>query len=345
MRKDSSTPALGAKTQGNKQKAALLLLSLDLGTATTLMRTLTQAEIEDLTVEITRLKSVPSVETDKVMEEFQSLIKAQEYLVDGGADQARSLLEKSLGNERAAFTLDRVKAATTLRGFNNLKKADAYQVANFLQKEHPQTIALILSNLRLEQTAEVLSQIPPDLRNDVIFRMATLGKVAPSLIAEMEQALEAVAQTDMTSSMSALGGPKSVASVLNRVGTEKAKEIMEHLEIREPQLASEIKSLMFLFEDIIYVDDRGIQRVLREVDKKDLALALKVVDDQLKSKILTNMSERAQELLREELQYMGPVRLKEVEAAQARIIAVVKKLEETGEIIVAGRGGAEELVV
>lgn len=345
MRKDSSTPALGAKTQSNKQKAALLLLSLDLGTATTLMRTLTQAEIEDLTVEITRLKGIPSAETDKVMEEFQSLIKAQEYLVDGGADQARSLLEKSLGNERAAFTLDRVKAATTLRGFNNLKKADAYQVANFLQKEHPQTIALILSNLRLEQTAEVLSQLQPDLRNDVIFRMATLGKVAPSLIAEMEQALEAVAQTDITASISALGGPKSVASVLNRVGTEKAKEIMEHLEIREPQLASEIKGLMFLFEDIIYVDDRGIQRVLREVDKKDLALALKVVDDQLKTKILSNMSERAQELLREELQYMGPVRLKEVEAAQARIIAVVKKLEETGEIIVAGRGGTEELVV
>jgi flagellar motor switch protein FliG len=341
-----AAPITHTGSPSNRQKAALLLLSLDLPTATALMRTLTQSEIEDLTIEITRLKGIPSATMDKVLEEFQSLIKAQEFIVDGGTDQARALLEKSLGAERASFILERVKAVTSVRGFNNLKKADSYQVASFLQKEHPQTIALILSNLRMEQTAEILGEFSPELRNDVIFRMATLGKVAPALIAEMEEALEAVAQSDMSHGMSVMGGPKSVATILNRVGTEKAKEIMEHLEGREAQLAQEIKNLMFLFEDIIYVDDRGIQRVLREIDKKDLALSLKVADENLKQKILSNMSERAQEMLREELQYMGPVRLKEVEAAQARIIAVVKQLEESGEIIIAGRGGVvEELIV
>lgn len=340
-----ATASHTSNTLSNKEKAALLLLSLELSTATSLMRTLSQTEIEDLTIEITRLKGVPSSVTDKVMEEFQSLIKAREFIVDGGTDQARSLLEKSLGVERAAFTLDKVKSVTSVRGFNNLKKADSYQVASFLQKEHPQTIALILSNLRLEQTSEILGEFTPELRNDVIFRMATLGKVSPSLIAEMEEALEAVAQSDMSQAMSSMGGPKSVATVLNRVGNEKAKDIMEHLEQREPQLAQEIKNLMFIFDDIIYVDDRGIQRVLRDVDKKDLALSLKVADENLKNKIMANMSERAQEMLKEELQYMGPVRLKEVEAAQTRIIAVVRQLEETGEIIIAGRGGTEELVV
>jgi flagellar motor switch protein FliG len=332
-------------TLTNKQKAALLVLSLDLPTATALMRALSQTEIEDLTIEIMRVKGVPSATTAKVLEEFQSLINAQEYLIDGGADQAQELLSKSLGPERAAYILERVRSVTNVRGFNNLKKADAYQVASFLQKEHPQTIALILSNLRMEQAADVLVEFPPQLRNDVVHRMATIGKVSPSLIAEMENALEAVAQSEMSPGMSITGGPKSVATVLNRIGVEKAKEILEHLEQKEPQIAQEVKNLMFLFEDIIYVDDRGIQRVLREIDKKDLALSLKVADERLKAKILGNMSERARELLEEELQYMGPVRLKEVEAAQSRVVAVVKQLEEAGEIIIAGRGGTEELVV
>lgn len=332
-------------TLTNKQKAALLVLSLDLPTATALMRALSQTEIEDLTIEIMRVKGVPSATTAKVLEEFQSLINAQEYLIDGGADQAQELLTKSLGPERAAYILERVRSVTNVRGFNNLKKADAYQVASFLQKEHPQTIALILSNLRMEQAADVLVEFPPQLRNDVVHRMATIGKVSPSLIAEMENALEAVAQSEMSPGMSITGGPKSVATVLNRIGVEKAKEILEHLEQKEPQIAQEVKNLMFLFEDIIYVDDRGIQRVLREIDKKDLALSLKVADERLKAKILGNMSERARELLEEELQYMGPVRLKEVEAAQSRVVAVVKQLEEAGEIIIAGRGGTEELVV
>lgn len=329
----------------NKQKAALLVLAMDLPIATALMRSLSQTEIEDLALEITRLKGVPSTVTDKVIEEFQSLVTAQEYLIDGGADEAQALLERSLGPERAAMVLERVRAVTSIRGFNNLKKTDPYQIASFLQKEHPQTIALILANLRMEQVGDILGEFTPDLRNEVVFRMATIGKVSPSLLAEMEDALESVAQSEMGGGMSAMGGPKSVAAILNKLSTEAAKEITQSIEERNQELASEIKNLMFLFEDIIFVDDRGIQRLLRDVDKKDLALSLKVADEKLKTKILSNMSERAQEMLREELQYMGPVRLKEVEAAQARIIATVKQLEESGEIMIAGRGGTEELIV
>jgi flagellar motor switch protein FliG len=341
----NTTYQSGSFTPSNKQKAAILILSLDLPTATALMRSLSQTEIEDLTIEITRLKGVPSSVTDKVIEEFQSLVTAQEYLIDGGTDEARSLLERSLGPERATLILERVKAVTSIRGFNNFKKADPYQVASFLQKEHPQTIALIMTNLRLEQVADILAEFTPALRNDVIYRMATIGKVAPSLIAEMEETLEAVAQSEMGAGMSAMGGPKAVAAVLNKLSSESAKEITLDIELRDNALAAEIKNLMFLFDDIVFVDDRGIQRLLRDVDKKDLALAMKVADDRLKAKIFSNMSERAQEMLREELQYMGPVRLREVEAAQSRIVAAVKQLEESGEIIVAGRGGTEELVV
>jgi flagellar motor switch protein FliG len=329
----------------NKQKAALLMLSLDVENATRVMRQLSQEEIESLTIEITNVKGVHSSLIDQVVEEYHQLITVQEYVVQGGLDYAQKLLENSLGFAKASDILDKVKALTHVKGFGMLKKADGQQLASFLQKEHPQTIALILSNLSPEQTSQVFTELPEDVRNDVSFRMATLGKVSPSLLAEMEQALEGIAETEITANMSSMGGTKSVAAILNKCSNATAKAILEHIEQKEQQLAGEIKRLMFLFEDLIYVDDRGIQRMLREVDKRDLALALKVADDKLKQKIYTNMSERAQELLKEELQYMGPVRLKEVEAAQTRIVEIVKQLEDQGEIVVVGRGGTEEVVV
>ena len=329
----------------NKQKAALLMLSLDVETATKVMRQMSQQEIENLTIEISNLKGVHSTLIDQVVEEYHQLITVQEYVVQGGLDYAQRLLENSLGFAKATDILEKVKALTHVRGFGMLKKADGQQLASFLQKEHPQTIALILSNLSPEQTAQVFTELPDDMRNDVSYRMATLGKVSPSLLAEMEQALEGIAETEITQNMSSMGGAKSLAGILNKCSNATAKIILEHIEQKEPQLAGEIKRLMFLFEDLIFVDDRGIQRMLREVDKKDLALALKVADDKLKQKIYSNMSERAQELLKEELQYMGPVRLKEVEAAQTRIVDVVKQLEDQGEIVVVGRGGTEEVVI
>ena len=328
-----------------KQKAAMLMLSLDVETATGVLRQLSQDEIENLTIEISNVTGVTSSAIDKVVEEFHEMIIAQEYVVQGGLDYAQRLLEGTLGFAKATDVLEKVKAATHVRGFGMIKKADGQQLASFLQKEHPQTIALILSNLSPDQTAQVLNEFPEDLRNNVTFRIATLGKVSPALLAELENVVEEIAKSEISQNMSSVGGAKSVAAVLNKSNNATAKTILEHIEQRNPQLAGEVKRLMFLFDDLLNVDDRGIQRILREVDKKELAVSLKVVDDKLKQKILQNMSERAQEMLKEEMQYMGPVRLKDVEAAQTRIVEIVKQLEDQGEIVVAGRGGTEEVFV
>ena len=340
MSQQSSTQRLSPR-----QKAAMLMLSLDVETATRLMRQLSQDEIELLTIEISNVRGISSTLADVVTEEFHHMITAQEYVIQGGIDYAQKLLENSLGFSKATDVLEKVRAMTHVKGFGMLKKADAQQLASFLQKEHPQTIALILSNLSPDQTAQVLTEFNDELRNNVSFRMATLGKVSPSLLAEVEDVVEDIARTEISQSMSSMGGAKSMAAVLNKCNNATAKMILEHIEQSDNQLSGEIKRLMFLFEDLLYVDDRGIQRILREVDKRELAMALKVVDDKLKEKVLRNMSERAQELLKEELQYMGPVRLKEVEAAQTRIVEIVKQLEDQGEIVVAGRGGSEEVFV
>ena len=338
------TDSLQHRALTNRQKAAILMMSLDVETATKMMRGLNQDEIEALTVEITNMRGAHSNQLDEVNEEFHNLIKAQEYMIQGGIEQARKLLESSLGPSKAKDVMDKVKSLTNITGFGMLKKADAQQLASFLHKEHPQTIALVLSNLTMEQTAKVLNELNDELRNEVVMRMATLGKVSPSLIGEIEEVLTNVAEAEISQNMSTLGGTKSVANVLNKINTVTAKTILEYIEHKDSHLATDIKRLMFLFEDLMYVDDRSIQRILREVDKKDLALSMKVADESLKEKILKNMSERAQEMLKEELQFMGPVRLKEVEAAQTRIVLIVKQLEESNEIIVAGRG-VEDVIV
>jgi flagellar motor switch protein FliG len=338
------SPQIAEKLSPRK-KAALLLLSLDVATAKAVMRQLTQEELESAMVEIAAMKESPQQMVDQVLDEFHAMLTSNDRGVRGGLDPARHLLEQTLGMPKATDVLERVKTLTNVRGFGVLKKADAQQLAGFLMKEHPQTIALILSNLSPDQSARVLSQFPEELRNSVTFRMATLGKVSPALLTEVEGVVEEIAELEISQSMSSLGGAKPIANVLNRVSTADAREILGFIEERDPSLCTDIKRLMFIFQDLIYIDDRGIQRVLREVDKKDLAMALKVVDEDLKTKIFKNMSERAQDLLKEELQYMGPVRLKEVEAAQGRIVEVVKQLEEQGEIVVAGRGGSEDVLV
>jgi flagellar motor switch protein FliG len=340
MKKDASKKGIT-----NKQKAALLMLSLDVDIATRLMKGLTSEEIEYLTVEIASLKGVYSTQIDGVIEEFHQLVTAQEYVIQGGWDFAQKLLETSLGPLKAKGVMEKVKALTHVTGFAMLKKADPKQLASFLQKEHPQTVALVLSNLSGDQTSGVLAEFPDALRNEVAFRIATLGKVSPTLLTEIEDVLSQVAEAEISQNMSTVGGTKSVANVLNKINNATAKNILEFMDSKDPNLANEVKRLMFMFEDIVFIDDRGIQRLLREVDKKDLGLSMKVADDNLKEKIFKNMSERAQELLKEELQFMGPVRLKEVEAAQTRIVMIIRQLEDSGELIIAGRGGKEEVIV
>ncbi len=328
-----------------RQKAAVLMIALDVESAAHIFKHLDQSEIEKLTVEITNMQGVHSGVINKVIEEFQQLTVAQEYIVKGGIEYAHSVLEKALGSMKAGEIIEKVKELTTIKGFSILKKSDPRQLANFLQKEHPQTIALILSHLASDLAAEVLDEFSEELRADVAFRITTLGRVAPSLVGEIETVVDQVAEEVINESSTSTGGARLMAAILNKVGVAQAKFLMNAIEQRDPQVAAEVKRLMFMFEDIMYIDDRSVQRILREVDKKDLTLALKIADEKLKMKIFANMSERATDMIKEELQFMGPVRLRDVEAAQTRIVEVIRQLEENEEIVIGGRGSPEDVFV
>lgn len=324
-----------------RQKAALLLMALDVETATQVLRGLRQQEIEQVGAEIAALDAVPKELTARVIEEFYQLIIGRQYLLAGGVEYARLLLERTFGPEKSRDLIEKVKMLSTVRGFDILKKADPQQLASFLSKEHPQTIALLLSHLPTNQSAEVLERFPDDLRTDVIMRIATLGKVSPSIVQQIEQVVDQIAEQTLSQNLATAGGAQIVASILNLSPPALAKSVMEQIERTKPELAQEIKRLMFLFEDILLIDDRGIQRILREVDRRDLILALRGADERLRAKIFKNMSERAAKVVKEELELMGPVKLKDVEAAQQRIVEIVKRLEEQEEITISGRGRDE----
>ena len=327
------------------KKTAILMISLDVETAASLFKSLSQQEIEKISIEIANTKGIHSQMVYDIMEEFNSLIMAQEFISQGGMDFAQSTLESAFGMEKAMEIMEKIKGALQVKGFNTLKKADAHQLVNFLIKEHPQTIALILSHLNPEKVADVLAEFPEDLMSDVALRIATLGKISPELLKEMESVVDTLAEQVIGQELSSTGGTKALAEILNKSSKATEKNILSAMEENDPELASEIKGLMFTFEDIALIDDRGIQQILKHVDKKDLPLALKVSDDSLKEKIFRNMSERAANLLREDLEFLGPVRLKEVEDSHRRIVEVVKQLEDEGEIVIAGRGGEEEMIV
>lgn len=324
-----------------RQKAALLLMALDVETASQVLRALRPQDIEQVGAEIAALDAVPKELTARVVEEFYQLIVSRQYVLAGGVEYARLLLERSFGPEKSRDLIEKVKMLSTVRGFDILKKADPQQLASFLSKEHPQTIALLLSHLPTNQSAEVLERFPDDLRADVIMRIATIGKVSPAIVQQIEQVVDQIAEQTLSQNMASAGGAQIVASILNLSPPALAKSIMEHIERTNPQLAQDIKRLMFLFEDLLLIDDRGIQRILREVDRRDLTLALKGADERLRAKIFKNMSERAAKVVKEELELMGPVKLKDVEAAQQRIVEIVKRLEEQEEITISGRGRDE----
>ena len=345
MSKEVARSSITFEQLTGMQKAAVLMIALDVESAAHIFKHLDQSEVEKLTVEITNMQGVHSGVINRVMEEFQQLSLAQEYIVKGGLEYAHSVLEKALGALKAGEVIEKVKELTTVKGFSILKKAEPKQLANFLQKEHPQTIALIMSHLASELAAEVLEEFPEELRSDVAFRITTLGRVAPTLVGEIETVVDEVAEEVINENSTLTGGAKAMAAILNKVGVVQAKFLMNAIEQRDPQVASEVKRLMFMFEDILYIDDRSVQRILREVDKKDLTLALKISDEKMKQKIFVNMSERASDMIKEELQFMGPVRLRDVEAAQTRIIEVIRQLEENQEIVVGGRGSPEDVFV
>jgi len=327
-----------------RQKAALLLMALDVDTSAKVFQGLRQQDIEQVSVEIAGLEAVPKDVTAKVIEEFYNLLVSRDYMLNGGVEYARLLLERTFGPEKSRELIEKVKMLSTVRGFDILKKADPQQLASFLSKEHPQTIALLLSHLPTNQSAEVLEQFPDDLRTDVIIRIATLGKVSPAIVQQIEQVVDQIAEQTLSQNLATAGGAQIVASILNLSPPAIAKTIMEQIEQTNAQLAQDIKRMMFLFEDLLMIDDRGIQRILREVDRRDLVLALRGADERLRAKIFKNRSERAAKVVKEELELMGPVKLKDVEAAQQRIVEVVKRLEEQEEITISGRGRDEVFI-
>ena len=324
------------------QKAAILMISIGADASSNIFKNLSADESENLAREIVGVSNVSSETIERVINEFYQLMMARDYLAMGGINYAQEVLEKALGEEKALELTKRIQRSLQVRGFNVLKDVDPNQLLTFIQKEHPQTIAFVLTQLNSVQAASILSDLPPNLQNEVVYRFATMERVTPDTIRSVETVLES--RIDFASGASKIGGVKTMAEILNLVGTSTEKSILGNLSEQDPELATEIKNLMFVFEDLVYLDDRSIQRVLKEIDNKELSLALKHVNAEVKRKILSNLSERAAQMVEEEMNYMGPVRLREVEEAQQRIVDIIRKLEEEGLIVIVGGDKAEEMV-
>lgn len=329
-----------------RQKAAILLISLGPELSAKVFGHLREAEIESISLEIASQRQIAADMREKILYEFYQIYQAQQFISQGGIDYAREILERALGQSKAVEILTRLTASLQTRPFDVVRKADPNQLLSFISGEHPQTIALIMAYLQPEQAAIVLGSLPPERQADVARRIAIMDRTSPEVLKEVEKVLERKLASMVSQDFTTAGGVESVVEVLNRVDRSTEKTIMESLAVQDPGLADEIKKRMFLFEDIVSLDNRSLQRVLREVDlSRDLPLALKVASDEVKRKVYANISRRAQENLREAMDYLGPVRLRDVEDSQTKIVNIIRKLEEMGEIVVGSRGGGEDIVV
>ncbi|MCM3224927.1 flagellar motor switch protein FliG [Terribacillus saccharophilus] len=327
-----------------KQKAAVLMISLGADTAANVYKHLTEEEIERMSLEISSVKKVDSTEKESIIDQFHQIAIAQDYISQGGIAYAKSILEKALGVDEAAAIMNRLTSTLQVRPFDFARKADSTQILNFIQNEHPQTIALVLSYLDPEQSGQILSELPQDMQADVAKRIATMSSTSPEIISQVEQILEKNLSATATQDYTQTGGIQAVVEVLNGVDRSTERTILDELEVQDPELAEEIKKRMFIFEDIVTLDNRAIQRVIREVENDDLKLSLKVASDEVKDIVFQNMSDRMAQTFKEEMEFMGPVRLKDVEEAQSRIVSVIRRLEEVGEIIIS-RGGGDDIIV
>ncbi len=332
-------------TYKNARKAAVLLVSVEEDLAALIMSKLEKEQIEVITREIAQLKTIGQKERDAVVEEFYHVALARGILDSGGPGAARSLLEKTFSKEQAETMMQSVEKSMQATPFAFLQRAESTNLLTFIQGEHPQTIALILAHLPASQAAEILSGLPSKTQIEVVRRVANMEQTSPEVIDQVEKALESRLSAIVSQKFEKAGGIDSVAEMLNLTDRATEKGIMETLDEDDPELVEQIRRLMFVFEDIILVNDKGIQSVLKEIENETLSLALKTASEELKEKIFGNMSERAVTLIKEDMEYMGPVRVADVEAAQQKIVDVVRRLEDTGEIIISGRGGEEELVV
>ena len=326
-------------------KAAILLLTVGPDRAARMLKSMPPDQIEEVSRELAGLGSVQDSLRRQVMEEFYGVSLASGYTSEGGLDYAREIIKNSLDPKIADQVVAQIQTQVQRTPFAFLQKAESESLLAFIQEEHPQTIALIICHLPHHKAAEILIGLPAQKQVAVIKRIAGMEQTNPEVIREVEKGLESRLSNMLTQSMEKAGGVPTVAEILNLADRTTEKQIMEGLEVEDPDLVEEIRRLMFVFEDVKLVDDKGIQAVLREVDNAELALALKTASEELQSKVFDNMSERAAALIKEDMEFMGPVRVSDVEGAQQRIVDIVRRLEETGEIIIAGRGGQEELVV
>ena len=329
-----------AETLSGMKKAAIFIMAIGTEAAANIYKLLNDNEMEDLTKEIAGLKNIPSSRISEVIDEYHTMVKAQEYIATGGLDYAQEILEGAIGEGRAIEIVRKVQMSLQIKGFNILQEVDPNQLLAFLQKEHPQTIALVLTQLNPMQAATVLADLPPPVQVDVMSRLSRMERVTPETIKAVERVLES--RVDFSQGSHKLGGIKTAADILNLVGQRYEKHIMNGLAKEDPELATEIKNLMFVFEDMVHLDDRSVQKVFKEVDNKDLAMALKAVSEELKAKILSNMSKRAADIVLEELKFMGPVRLREVEEAQQKIVEIIRRLEEEGQVML---GSADDQLI
>lgn len=337
--------SFGGRQVTDRQKAAILLLSIGPELSASVLRKLNESEVELLVAEIAHVEKMPQEVTDTVLKEFHDLYEAQGFITTGGLTYATDILERALGKSKAKEIIERLTATLEIAPFHFLRNSDPTEIASFIEDEHPQTIALVITHLKPEQSAIILKQLPSELRAEVVKRVALMDRTTPDIIAEVENILESkISSLARSQEYSSTGGIDATVKILNQVDRSTEQAILEILEDDNPELADDIRRKLFTFEDIINLEDRAVQRVLREIDSKKLALALKTANDDLKEKIFANMSQRAGEILREDMEFLGPVRLKDVEQAQQEIVNSVRRLEEEGEIIIA-RGGEEEIVV
>lgn len=327
-----------------KTKAAILLIALGPERSALLFNHMHDDEIEELTLEIANVNRISPEERAEVLEEFYQVCLAQEFISEGGINYAKEVLEKAMGSQKALEIINKLTSSLQVKPFDFVKKTDASQLLNFIQNEHPQTLALILSYLNPAQAAQVLSALPQEKQADVAQRIATMESTSPEVIKEVEMVLERKLSSMVTQDYSATGGIQCIVDILNSVDRGTERFILETLEIQNAELVEEIRKKMFIFEDIVNLDSVGIQRFIREVDNTELAVALKGATDEVKEMIFANMSKRMAEMLKEDMDFMGPVRLRDVEEAQQKIVNIIRKLEDANEIIIA-RGGGDELIV
>ena len=327
-----------------REKAAILLIALGPEKSAKIFKHLKEEEIEALTLEIANTTTVRPELKEDVLDEFYSICLAQQYITEGGIGYARSVLEQALGESKAYDVISKLTVSLQVRPFDFIRKTDAGQIINFIQNEHPQTIALILSYLRPQQAGEVLSSLAHDKQADVARRIAIMDRTSPDVIKEVEKALEKKLSLLMMDDYATVGGVDSVVEILNSVDRSTERHIMETLDVEDVELSEEIRRKMFIFEDILALSNRDVQQILREVETKELSIALKGCSEDLQNHIFANMSKRLAAMTKEDMEYMGPVRRTDVEEAQQKIVNVVRRLQDAGEIIVARGGGGDEVI-